>query len=265
MELRPGLKDIAPARRADARLHHAQPADRDPHRGGPGAALGARRPGRRPGRQAPGAAARGRVAVGAGARRDQDRAVPPHPRPARGGGPGAARLGRQPGRRAARGRGRLAGHRAGVHEPRGRRAGRGKRPEDVQAHLHRAGAGEAGRRASCAPPSSACSATAASASRRSPASPGTPPPAPPRSSTAANYGPSSPPAPRSWTSSSRQPNPAPARDLRQRPAPPSSASLMTGPSRPGRRQLIPADPASHHAQRPFVRRHQFRTPIISAP
>jgi hypothetical protein len=30
---------------------------------------------------------------------------------------------------------------------------------------------------------------------------------PPRSSTAANYDPSSPPAPRSWTSSSQQPNP----------------------------------------------------------
>ena len=43
----------------------------------------------------------------------------------------------QPGRRAARGRGRLAGHRAGVHEPPGRRAGRGQRPEDVQASLRR--------------------------------------------------------------------------------------------------------------------------------
>ena len=32
---------------------------------------------------------------------------------------------------------RLAGHRARVHQPRGRRAGRGERPEDVQAHLHR--------------------------------------------------------------------------------------------------------------------------------
>ena len=32
---------------------------------------------------------------------------------------------------------RLAGHRAGVHQPSGRRAGRGQRPEDVQAHLHR--------------------------------------------------------------------------------------------------------------------------------
>jgi integrase len=49
---------------------------------------------------------------------------------------------------------RLAGHRAGVHQPPGRRAGRGKRPQDVQAHLHR------GRErldtASCGPPSSAC-------------------------------------------------------------------------------------------------------------
>ena len=84
-----------------------------------------------------GAAARGRVAIGADARRDQDRTVPPHPRPSRGGGPGAACLGRQPGRRAAGGRGRLAGHRAGVHQPSGRRAGRGQRPEDVQTGLHR--------------------------------------------------------------------------------------------------------------------------------
>jgi integrase len=85
----------------------------------------------------------------------------------------------------------------------------------------RPASGRAGPRASCAPRSSACSATAASASRRSPGSQGTPPPAPPRSSTAANCDPSSPPAPRSWTSSSQQPNPAPAQDLRQRPAPPS--------------------------------------------
>ena len=77
------------------------------------------------------------VAVGAGVRRDQDRAVPPDPRPARHGGRGVARLGRQPGRRAASGRGGLAGDRAGVHEPPGRRAGRGERPEDVQAGLHR--------------------------------------------------------------------------------------------------------------------------------
>jgi hypothetical protein len=40
-----------------------------------------------------------------------------------------------PGRRTARGRGRLAGHRARVHPPPGRRPGRGERPEDVQAHL----------------------------------------------------------------------------------------------------------------------------------
>jgi hypothetical protein len=41
----------------------------------------------------------------------------------------------------------------------------------------------------------------------SPAWSATPPPAPPRSSTAANYAPSSPPAPKSWTSSSPEPNP----------------------------------------------------------
>jgi len=46
-------------------------------------------------------------------------------------GSSAARLGGQPGRRAAGGRGGLAGHRAGVHEPSGRRAGRGERPEDA--------------------------------------------------------------------------------------------------------------------------------------
>ena len=96
MELRPGLKDV----RRPAALMYAYIvlADRDPHRGGPGAALGARRPGRRPGRQACGAAARGRVAVGAGTRRDQDRAVPPDPWPSRGGGRGIACLGGQPGR-----------------------------------------------------------------------------------------------------------------------------------------------------------------------
>ena len=42
-----------------------------------------------------------------------------------------------PDRRAARGRGRLAGHRAGVHHPPRRRTGRGKRPQDVQTGLHR--------------------------------------------------------------------------------------------------------------------------------
>ena len=62
----------------------------------------------------------------------------------------------RPGRRAARGRGRLAGHRAGVHQPSGRRAGRGQRPQDVQTHLHRGRRrGRLDTRASCAPPSSA--------------------------------------------------------------------------------------------------------------
>jgi hypothetical protein len=42
-------KGCPPPRRTDARLHHAQPADRDPHRGSPRIALGPRRPGRRPG------------------------------------------------------------------------------------------------------------------------------------------------------------------------------------------------------------------------
>ena len=43
---------------------------------------------------------------------------------------------RKPGWRAAHGRGRLSGHRAGVHHPPGRRAGRRERAEDVQADLH---------------------------------------------------------------------------------------------------------------------------------
>ena len=55
----------------------------------------------------------------------------------RGSSPGAARLVRQPGQRAARSRARLAGHRAGVHQPPRRRAGRRERPQDVQTHLHR--------------------------------------------------------------------------------------------------------------------------------
>ena len=68
-------------RGADALLHRAESAVRAPYRGGPGAALGARRPGRRPRRQPARPAARGRVAVGPRPRRDQDRTVPPHPRP----------------------------------------------------------------------------------------------------------------------------------------------------------------------------------------
>jgi integrase len=31
----------------------------------------------------------------------------------------------------------MAGHRAGIHQPPGRRPGRGQRPQDVQAHLRR--------------------------------------------------------------------------------------------------------------------------------
>ena len=113
----------------------------------------------------------------------------------------------------------------------------------------RPGPGTAGRRASCGPRSSACSATAASASRRSPASPGTPPPAPPRSSTAANYDPSSPPAPKSWTNSSQEASPRigprAAEDLHE---PARIVGYLTGthylgPARDGR----PAAPAGHHA------------------
>jgi hypothetical protein len=53
MELRPGLKDVRRPGRADARLHRAEPAGRDPHRGGPGPALVPCGPGRRPGRTWP--------------------------------------------------------------------------------------------------------------------------------------------------------------------------------------------------------------------
>ena len=134
MELRPGLKDVRrPAelmhayitlsllsgiRTEEARVLRWAHVDLD---GDPAA---------RP-------AACGRVAIGPHPRRDQDRAVPPHPRPSRGNSPGLACLVAQPGRRAAHGRGRLAGHRAGVHKPSGRRAGRGQRPQDVQTGLHR--------------------------------------------------------------------------------------------------------------------------------
>jgi hypothetical protein len=172
-------------------------------------ALGARGPERRPGRQPARPAARGRVAIGPRARRDQDRTVPPHPRPARGGGSGAAGLVRQPGRRAARGRGRLAGYRAGVHQPPRRRAGRGKRPEDVQTHLRRSR--DRGR---LDPARAAHLLRQLDEPPRSPHRGDRPPRRarhhphhrdrlPPRTTP-----PSSPPAPRSWTSSSQQPNPA---------------------------------------------------------
>ena len=71
----------APASRAHARLHRAQPAGRDPHRRSPRPALGPRRSRRRPGHQPARPAARGRLAIRPRARGHQDRAVPPHPRP----------------------------------------------------------------------------------------------------------------------------------------------------------------------------------------
>jgi integrase len=98
MELRPGLKDV----RRPAELMHAYivlsllAGIRTEE--SPGPALGPREPGRRPGRHPCGAAARGRLAISARARRNHDRAVTPHPRPPRSRGPGAARLVRQPGR-----------------------------------------------------------------------------------------------------------------------------------------------------------------------
>jgi integrase len=96
-ELRPGLKDVRPAELMHAyitlsllcglRTEEARAL-----------AVGPRQPGRRPGRRPARPAAHGRLAIGPRPRRDQDRTVPPHPRPARGGGPGAAGLVRQPGR-----------------------------------------------------------------------------------------------------------------------------------------------------------------------
>ncbi len=146
--------------------------------------------------------------AGPRARRDHDRTVPPHPRPPRSGSTRAPHLVRGPGRRTARGRGRLAGHRAGAHHPPGCRAGRGQRPQDVQAHLHR------GRDRGRLDPARAAHLL------RQPDEPPRgqhrgdrpprrhPPPGQPRSSTAGNCGPSSPPAPRSWTNSSQEPSPS---------------------------------------------------------
>ena len=247
---------------ADARLHRAEPAVRAPHRGSPGAALGARRPGRRPGRPPARPAAHSRLAIGPRPRRDQDRTVPPHPRPPRRRCRGAARLVRQPGRRTARSRRRLAGHRARVHEPRGRRAGRGQRPQDVQAHLHR------GRRRGQLDPARTAhhlrqpdEPPGSQPSRKSPAWPGTPPPAPPRSSTAANYAPSSPPAPRSWTSSSRQPRLAPP--SRRRPdtrQPPISGYLIrTRYHQPTSNSIQPIRQAITQRD-PSANRHPGQTP-----
>jgi hypothetical protein len=126
-----------------------------------------------------------------------------------------------PGRRAARGRGRLAGHRAGVHHPSRRRARRGQCPQDVQTHLHRGRGRGRGR---------LDTARAAHLLRQPdeppwrqhrggcPASSGTPPPGQPRSSTAGNCGPSSPPAPRSWTNSSQEASPSRRPGSRRGPA-----------------------------------------------
>ena len=151
----------------------------------------------------PGRAARGVWRSVRGARRDQDRTVPPHPacpnwRPMR------PRASGRPGRRATAGRPAVAGHRAGVHHPPGHRAGRGQRPEDVQTGLHH-GRGRDG----WAPRELRTSFVSVlshrgSASRRSPGWPGTAPPGPPRSSITENCDRSSPPAPRSWTRSSQE-------------------------------------------------------------
>ena len=157
MELRPGLKDV----RRPAELMHAYitlsllcglrteearalrwahvDLDGDP----------AARP--------PVPAARGRVAVGPRARRDQDRAVPPHPRPPRSGstrrsapGPAARPVsGSRPG---------TAGRTPGWCSPTtwAPRSTRATSARCSSASAPRPGSGTAGPRASCAPPSSAC-------------------------------------------------------------------------------------------------------------
>jgi hypothetical protein len=136
MELRPGLKDV----RRPAELMHAYIVlsllCRAPHRGGPGPALGARRPGRRPGRQPARPAAHSRVAIGPRPRRHQDQTVPPHPRPPRAAVQALrAWTGSQAGEQLAAGKDwQDTGL---VFTTTGRRAGRGERPEDVQAHLRR--------------------------------------------------------------------------------------------------------------------------------
>ena len=125
MELRPGLKDV----RRPAELMHAYITlsllcglRTEEARA---LQLGPCRPRRRPGRPAARPAARGRVAIGPHPRRHQDRTIPPHSRPPPHGRRRTARLGGQPSRGTARRRGRLAGHRAGVHQPPRCRAGRG--------------------------------------------------------------------------------------------------------------------------------------------
>ena len=101
-----------------------------------------------PAARPPRAAARGRVAVGPHPRRHQDRAVPPHPRPPPGGGPGAAHLVRHR-RRAARrqSRGRTPGWCSPTTgAPRWTRATSAR---CSSASAPRPGPGTAGRRGSC--------------------------------------------------------------------------------------------------------------------
>ena len=94
------------------------------------------------------------------------------------------------------------------------------------------------------------------ASKKSPASSDTPPPAPPKSSTAANYGPSSPPAPRSWTNSSHETShlttPAAPTGSRRSPATP-----------PPRRQAIAIQPIGRPPPNVTIRgRYQFQTESV---
>ena len=141
---------------ADARLHRAEPAVRAAHRRSPRIALGARRPGRRPGRPPSRPAACGRVAIGPRPRRDQDRAVPPHPRPPRRRGPGTARLDRTA--RPANGtRPGTTGRTPGWCSPAtwAPRWTRGTSGRCSSASAPRRVSGTAGPRASCAPRSSA--------------------------------------------------------------------------------------------------------------
>jgi hypothetical protein len=74
--LEQSLALLEAAKRVPAQcLCRAEPRGRDPHRGGPGTALGSRRPGRQPQRSAARTAISGRLAFGAPGRRHQDRHV----------------------------------------------------------------------------------------------------------------------------------------------------------------------------------------------
>jgi hypothetical protein len=95
-----------------------------------------------------------------------------------------------------------------MRPPVGPWAHRGERPENVQAGLQRAGTGDGWTPRELRTSFVSLMSHQGLASRRSPGWSGTLPPGQPRSSTAANCGPSSPPAPKSWNSSSLEPRPS---------------------------------------------------------